>query len=74
MRKYVGDQLIQVSIHTPTQGVTAITAYFTLTKSVSIHTPTQGVTILWTLSNAYDLVSIHTPTQGVTKKLKMLTK
>jgi hypothetical protein len=46
--------------------VTAITAYFTLTKSVSIHTPTQGVTILWTLSNAYDLVSIHTPTQGVT--------
>ena len=58
--------LFDVSIHTPTQGVTAITAYFTLTKSVSIHTPTQGVTILWTLSNAYDLVSIHTPTQGVT--------
>ena len=35
-----------VSIHTPTQGVTAITILHRCEVSVSIHTPTQGVT-LW---------------------------
>ena len=35
-----------VSIHTPTQGVTAVIYLFVVLISVSIHTPTQGVTIM----------------------------
>ena len=34
----------QVSIHTPTQGVTQSTVMDNMTDEVSIHTPTQGVT------------------------------
>ena len=35
-----------VSIHTPTQGVTWISYLLVGNKEVSIHTPTQGVTII----------------------------
>ena len=34
----------EVSIHTPTQGVTSTCAKYVLIVVVSIHTPTQGVT------------------------------
>ena len=34
-----------VSIHTPTKGVTASKVHVTVTIYVSIHTPTKGVTL-----------------------------
>ena len=37
-------ELIPVSIHTPTQGVTCYAIRWTPARCVSIHTPTQGVT------------------------------
>ena len=37
--------IIQVSIHTPTQGVTLVEYLSKELKEVSIHTPTQGVTL-----------------------------
>ena len=37
---------INVSIHTPTKGVTAICNWVLAALSVSIHTPTKGVTFL----------------------------
>ena len=56
----------QVSIHTPTQGVTQMAAQFGIKAPVSIHTPTQGVTVRLSCCSFIGLVSIHTPTQGVT--------
>ena len=56
----------QVSIHTPTKGVTRLRKWFLKEYDVSIHTPTKGVTFK---SDATDFpipVSIHTPTKGVT--------
>ena len=56
----------QVSIHTPTQGVTYRETLVYAHVMVSIHTPTQGVTnSIGITANLYE-VSIHTPTQGVT--------
>ena len=37
--------LFDVSIHTPTQGVTQRAMLYAIPIQVSIHTPTQGVTI-----------------------------
>ena len=56
----------QVSIHTPTQGVTQPVPALNLINDVSIHTPTQGVTQSTVMDGMTDEVSIHTPTQGVT--------
>ncbi len=39
--------LFDVSIHTPTQGVTQRAMLYAIPIQVSIHTPTQGVTIDW---------------------------
>ena len=58
---------VHVSIHTPTQGVTAVLQQLASEKSVSIHTPTQGVTMAQARASMINAVSIHTPTQGVTK-------
>ena len=55
-----------VSIHTPTQGVTEKKRNEIIADFVSIHTPTQGVTKAYPLSKTWNIVSIHTPTQGVT--------
>ena len=55
-----------VSIHTPTQGVTEVKCFTSESKIVSIHTPTQGVTISKYMLCKTWIVSIHTPTQGVT--------
>ena len=55
-----------VSIHTPTQGVTKLSDVPSDALLVSIHTPTQGVTNSGKVGNLYGFVSIHTPTQGVT--------
>ena len=58
---------INVSIHTPTQGVTRIMFIIkTGIEYVSIHTPTQGVTKPRSRASLGFFVSIHTPTQGVT--------
>ena len=56
-----------VSIHTPTKGVTGV--YFQLIDGllVSIHTPTKGVTNATKRETSKDKVSIHTPTKGVTE-------
>ena len=56
----------QVSIHTPTQGVTLFQPLSLTRLRVSIHTPTQGVTSLSQSVSLIKGVSIHTPTQGVT--------
>ena len=56
----------QVSIHTPTQGVTLRKYVGDQLIQVSIHTPTQGVTAITAYFTLTKSVSIHTPTQGVT--------
>ena len=56
----------QVSIHTPTKGVTQIEYCRHYHDSVSIHTPIQGVTRFIYRFFMKWLVSIHTPIQGVT--------
>ena len=56
-----------ISIHTPTQGVTPSLNSFKM-FSISIHTPTQGVTIFCIMPHFFYSISIHTPTQGVTVK------
>ena len=58
--------LFDVSIHTPTQGVTCLRCSSCAVSSVSIHTPTQGVTGSVRTHRHFVQVSIHTPTQGVT--------
>ena len=58
--------IIDVSIHTPTQGVTSVYRGGDFCNNVSIHTPTQGVTSPIWGDGSQLLVSIHTPTQGVT--------
>ena len=60
---------IQVSIHTPTKGVTASVFWNYKDKAVSIHTPTKGVTRRGCAAYATTWVSIHTPTKGVTADL-----
>ena len=57
---------MEVSIHTPTQGVTKTWLYRMGVNPVSIHTPTQGVTTIYRVLPYNPRVSIHTPTQGVT--------
>ena len=42
--QHAGDDLIPVSIHTPTRGVTERLVKTEVLSFVSIHTPTQGVT------------------------------
>ena len=70
---YNFEQAFDVSIHTPTQGVTKLDISNVPTENVSIHTPTQGVTV-GTLEQCKEwIVSIHTPTQGVTKAQCRLT-
>ena len=60
-------EVIQVSIHTPIQGVTAIGSNYFEYQSVSIHTPIQGVTYYLINGIFFErIVSIHTPIQGVT--------
>ena len=56
----------RISIHTPTQGVTAHPCLCRLMAAISIHTPTQGVTVYTWLQWDNGAISIHTPTQGVT--------
>ena len=58
---------IDVSIHTPTWGVTPPFALLSVWMSVSIHTPTWGVTNNINAPIEATKVSIHTPTWGVTK-------
>ena len=62
---FVAD-LAQVSIHTPTKGVTNKVVYVPPVYEVSIHTPTKGVTFLFVCFLLSKIVSIHTPTKGVT--------
>ena len=57
---------IDVSIHTPTWGVTTRPTSGTVSSVVSIHTPTWGVTVNLILQSPVATVSIHTPTWGVT--------
>ena len=56
-----------ISIHTPTQGVTLVLIFDSLKSVISIHTPTQGVTVIPGIISRAEYISIHTPTQGVTR-------
>ena len=60
---------MEVSIHTPTQGVTLRLFHNYNRQNVSIHTPTQGVTATHDGKHIAVPVSIHTPTQGVTSNV-----
>ena len=64
----------QISIHTPTQGVTKCGWDSLSADDISIHTPTQGVTDPDFIYNMRRSISIHTPTQGVTNHLGALWK
>ena len=55
-----------VSIHTPTKGVTYGWCWSKRRVFVSIHTPTKGVTGSRHQVCFFTSVSIHTPTKGVT--------
>ena len=57
-----------VSIHTPTKGVTEVEKQRKQWEEVSIHTPTKGVTIETYDQQLEEDVSIHTPTKGVTAR------
>ena len=61
-----GECFEQVSIHTPTKGVTTVGRVLISPLRVSIHTPTKGVTSGYMTPHPLDEVSIHTPTKGVT--------
>ena len=56
-----------VSIHTPTKGVTIYADRYRRALIVSIHTPTKGVTVISRKYVGFSHVSIHTPTKGVTQ-------
>ena len=58
----------EVSIHTPTKGVTKYYSYISAHQHVSIHTPTKGVTRGSPAPSNKVIVSIHTPTKGVTEE------
>ena len=60
--------IVDVSIHTPIQGVTVTSPNRERIFPVSIHTPIQGVTVFCLSKNQMCLVSIHTPIQGVTSR------
>ena len=63
---------LQVSIHTPIQGVTNLLRHFpNHHKSFNPHTHT-GCDLLWLPGLVADNVSIHTPIQGVTYVLHTL--
>ena len=62
----------EVSIHTPTKGVTPSGKSWLDAYRVSIHTPTKGVTQVVDLIQSKKQVSIHTPTKGVTQVAEML--
>ena len=69
LRKGVAED---ISIHTPTRGVTT-KMYFDIPEDrISIHTPTRGVTLQPLLIGRVDGISIHTPTRGVTQKWRLL--
>ena len=56
----------EVSIHTPTKGVTTDAAHGLHALGVSIHTPAKGVTQVGCRGDGKPQVSIHTPAKGVT--------
>ncbi len=57
---YNFEQAFDVSIHTPTQGVTKLDISNVPTENVSIHTPTQGVTkAVEVLSSVLEFQSTH---------------
>ena len=58
--------ICEISIHTPTQGVTKDRYITKNNRIISIHTPTQGVTREVEEVGENKEISIHTPTQGVT--------
>ena len=68
MTTYINADLsrVDVSIHTPTKGVTRWSLCYPLCVDVSIHTPTKGVTSINRQKGVSLIVSIHTPTKGVT--------
>ena len=65
-------ELLRVSIHTPTKGVTDQSCNWASVGRVSIHTPTKGVTQVINQYAQDDRVSIHTPTKGVTFLIVLL--
>ena len=60
----------QISIHTPTRGVTQELPPYMVVMDISIHTPTRGVTDHGHSDIAYTVISIHTPTRGVTVHIR----
>ena len=67
MDKFKADTL-NISIHTPTRGVTGTFSIACKICFISIHTPTRGVTNPEKRINIRQKISIHTPTRGVTSQ------
>ena len=57
---------LEISIHTPAQGVTFPHRDVWHAFLISIHTPAQGVTGTNEWITGIPYISIHTPAQGVT--------
>ena len=62
----IREDMIEVSIHAPTQGATQCNDPVWNNLKVSIHAPTQGATRGDDNCNRQIQVSIHAPTQGAT--------
>ena len=68
------EDLGEISIHTPTRGVTNPCGKAFCGFKISIHTPTRGVTFVPGAGFIFLQISIHTPTRGVTAKLLNLSE
>ena len=59
-------RIIQISIHAPTRGATALTDHLLPLPQISIHAPTRGATNQMFIFITILVISIHAPTRGAT--------
>ena len=60
--------IVTISTHTPTRGVTDTSQLQGSATGISTHTPTRGVTSALLTVCPHCTISTHTPTRGVTVK------
>ena len=58
---------MDISIHAPVKGATALSVIRLLPLSISIHAPVKGATYLYTVCRKNGLISIHAPVKGATR-------
>ena len=57
---------VDISIHAPTNGATAIIGQNGTSTAISIHAPTNGATVAKVVFYGLTYISIHAPTNGAT--------